>query len=107
MKILVQHPLTKKIKTVPFGYSWTFLLFNWFVPLFRKDWLTAFGLLLANLAVTYLSGADGNFGLVAMYAVYAGFYNKDYAKRLLKRGYQPVDEVSQKVLEQFELGGNK
>ncbi|MDR1693876.1 MAG: hypothetical protein LBR70_01595 [Lactobacillaceae bacterium] len=67
---------TGDIKTAPLGFSWTVLLFGFFVPLYRRDWDMALLMILLYIL---------SFGLVSI--VFAFFYNKMYARSLFERGY--------------------
>lgn len=74
-----------KIKSSPLGISWTTFFFGVFAPLFRGDWLGAFGvfcvLSVAGYAVSPITV------LVIQIAV-AVFYNYIYVSRLLAKGYE-------------------
>lgn len=64
------------VKEVPLGYSWTMLLFGFWVCVFRSDWWWALAMFIAGV-LTY--------GIAAV--VCSFFYNKSYAKRLFDKGY--------------------
>jgi len=49
-KLTIQAPDGSNVKTLSPMYSITTLLFNFFVPLFRKDW-KYFGIMLGSLFV--------------------------------------------------------
>ena len=36
-KINIKHTQSGMVKTGFYGYSWTYLIFGWFVPLFRGE----------------------------------------------------------------------
>lgn len=76
MAATLKHVTTGEVKTVPTGFSWTTLLFGFFVPLFRGDilWATIMlgvGILTAGFSVL----------------VFPFFYNKVYMDTLTKQGY--------------------
>ena len=49
-KLTIQAPDSSNVKTLSPMYSITTLLFNFFVPLFRKDW-KYFGIMIGSLLV--------------------------------------------------------
>lgn len=63
------------------GYSWSMLVFNGFVPLIRNDWIGGIVLIIINLLTS---------GLVSV--VYAFFYNKQYFKKMRRKGFIYYDE---------------
>ncbi|WFP21035.1 hypothetical protein P6165_15975 (plasmid) [Lactiplantibacillus plantarum] len=74
-----------KIKSSPLGISWTTFFFGVFAPLFRGDWLGAFGVLSVT---SYVISPIAT--LVIQIAV-AVFYNYIYISRLLAKGYELYD----------------
>ncbi len=66
-----------ELKTAPIGYSWTTLFFGPIPAAMRGDWPWAIGLTIGNI-LTY-----GLAGLVCSF-----FYNKQYAKSLINKGYK-------------------
>lgn len=75
-QFILKNPRTGSIKSAPAGFSWTTLLFGFLVPIYRKDWLWAVIILLAEIPT-----------LGAASIPFAFFYNKIYAKNLFKNGY--------------------
>ena len=69
-----------EIKKAPVGFSWTTLLFGFFVPAIRQDWLWALCLLIAAILIGPFAGI-----------VAAFFYNKVYIKSLVSKGYSIKD----------------
>jgi hypothetical protein len=65
------------VVTTPTGFSWTTLLFGFFVPLFRGDILWALIMVGAALLTAGIS-----------LIVFPFFYNKVYIDSLLKKGYR-------------------
>ena len=87
-KVILENKELNKIKNVPFLFSWTMLIFSFWVPLLRADFVWFILLLI-------LSFVTGGFGTV----IFAFFYNKMYIKDLLTKGYEPVDNESKALLD--------
>ena len=81
-KVALIHPQTGLIKSGFYGFSWTFLFFGWFVPLFRGELLIA----LLHFTITVIT-----IGLWQI--IFAFLYNKQYTTRLLEKGYVLSDTV--------------
>ncbi len=75
--VILESPLTGKIREAPIGFSWTVLFFSFFPPLFRNDWKWFAIMLFAFSA----SGGLSTF-------VFCFFYNKWYLKDLLGDGFK-------------------
>jgi hypothetical protein len=75
-RVALIHPQTGLIKSGFYGFSWTFLFFGWFVPLFRGELLIA----LLHFTITVIT-----IGLWQI--IFAFLYNKQYTTRLLEKGY--------------------
>ena len=75
--ITFENKKTKQLKLAPIGFSWTNLIFGFFVPLLRGDWKWA-GIFLALGFVTF------GFGCF----ITSFFYNKLYAEELIKTGFK-------------------
>jgi hypothetical protein len=69
-----------------YGFSWTFLFFGWFVPVFRGELLAA----LFHLAITVAT-------LGLWQVIIAFLYNKQYMTRMLEKGYvlNDTEEVNE------------
>jgi len=78
---------TGLLKTAPLGFSWTMLLFGIFVPLFRGDVKWFF----YSLIIAFVTFGIG-------WLVLPFLYNKIYIKNLIKKGYVPADDYSDKAL---------
>lgn len=88
------------IKTGFVGFSWTSFFFGFFVPLFRKDFKTAFILVVISLLLgAFTAGAGG----LLINIIFAFGYNKYYTSNLLKVGFTSSDELTKKLLEQYEI----
>ena len=83
-------------KEVPAGGSVVNFLFYPIIPFLRKDWLWAvIGVVV--IAVTFVLKLKI---LIFVYALFIGLqYNKFYIKQLLKNGYVPADNYSEKALQ--------
>lgn len=89
-KLILKNPRTDLLKEAPIGFSWTILFFDFFVPLYRKDFLWAFVMILCDAV---------SFGLSTFYFAFA--YNRIYAQSLFKKGfvlYQIQGDVPQKYI---------
>ncbi len=69
------------------GFSWTTLLFGFFVPIFRGDVKWFIAMMVAALCTFWISSI-----------IFAFIYNKLYTTKLLESGYEPTDEYSRGVL---------
>lgn len=78
--ISFKHPLTGAIKNAPVGYSWTTLLFGFFVPLLRGHWVGAVFILALSMFIFLFAGVVMSF-----------IYNKMYIKHLIGEGYKVSD----------------
>ncbi len=74
-------------KECPLGFSWTTLLFGFFVPLMRGWWLGMAIALIAPIPTFFLS-----------WFVFPFFANKMYVEHLLKQGYKPYSEQDAQIL---------
>ena len=75
-RVALIHPQTGLLKSGFYGFSWTFLFFGWFVPLFRGELMIA----LLHFTITVIT-----IGLWQI--IFAFLYNKQYTSRLLEKGY--------------------
>lgn len=74
-----------KIKSSPLGFSWTTFFFGVFAPLFRGDWLGAFGVFCVLSVTSYVVSPIATLVIQIVVAV---FYNHIYTSRLLAKGYE-------------------
>lgn len=83
-EITLYNPQSKDMQTIRLGYSFTMLLFGFFVPFFRRDWKTGFILMLCDIL-----------SLSAVSVIFAWFYNYYDVRRLIKKGYviQKIDGI--------------
>ena len=91
-KVRIIHSVSGIAKNGYTGYSWTYLLFGWFVPLLRGE----VGVALMHLLITIVSA-----GLSQL--IFAFIYNRQYMNRMLTSGWrlEPADanyELAKRVL---------
>ena len=93
-KVALIHPQTGLIKSGFYGFSWTFLFFGWFVPLFRGELLIA----LLHFTITVIT-----IGLWQI--IFAFLYNKQYTSRLLEKGYvlNDSEEVNEEARQKLGI----
>lgn len=75
-KVIIQHPVNGLTKNGYFGFSWTYLIFGWWVPLFRGE------LGVAALHLLFTLCTFGFWQLIVSF-----LYNKQYMTRMLEKGY--------------------
>jgi len=75
-EIQIKHSASGMIKTALYGFSWTYLFFGWFVPLFRGE----LGVGALHLLFTFFT-----FGLWQLIVCF--LYNKQYMTRMLTSGW--------------------
>ena len=84
-------------KQIPLGFCWTALLFQFCIPIFRKDpnWLKY---VIVGIIVMGITGFT--FGLSGIaYSIVLGLkYNQMYAKTLLDNGWRPATESDKQAL---------
>lgn len=96
--IRMRHPNTGIVKRGYYGFSWTYLFFGFWVPVFRGHYQMAFMHFLIWL-----------FGVVTLtwlpvQIMMAFFFNKFYTRRLLEDGYKFFDDMV-KINEACEILG--
>ena len=94
--ITLKHTTSGMLKECPTGFSFTTFLFGLFVPLFRKDLKWAAIMLAANVAYGILLeefNIPASSGL-AMPFVFGFYYNEQYIRDMLEKGYAPADAAS-------------
>jgi hypothetical protein len=91
--VLVKHQQSGLVKKGYFGYSWTYLLFGWLVPIFRGE---------VGIGVLHLLLTAFTFGIFQI--VMPFLYNKQYMTRLLTSGWQLSDEESTMAAARLKLG---
>jgi len=93
-KVALIHPQTGLMKSGFYGFSWTFLFFGWFVPLFRGELLIA----LMHFVITILTA-------FLWQIIFAFLYNKQYTTRLLEKGYvlNGTEEVNEEARQKLGI----
>ena len=91
--VLIKHQQSGLVKKGYFGYSWTYLLFGWLVPVIRGE----IGIGVLHLILTALT--FGVFQIVMPY-----LYNKQYMTRLLTTGWQMSDDEPVVAAARLKLG---
>ena len=91
-RVQLIQPETGLMKSGYYGFSWTFLFFGWFVPIFRGELLIG----LLHFVITVVT-----FGLWQV--IIAFLYNKQYMTRMLEKGYvlndsEDVNEAARRKL---------
>ena len=76
-KVMLRHPQSGLTKSGYVGWSWTYFLFGWFVPIIRGE----IGIGLLHLVLTAVT-----FGIFQW--IMSLIYNKQYMTRLLVSGWQ-------------------
>jgi hypothetical protein len=75
-KVRIIHEASGIAKDGYVGFSWTYLLFGWFVPVIRGE----VGVGLIHLVITFVS-----FGLSQL--IFPFLYNRQYMNRMLTSGW--------------------
>ena len=86
-RIILEHGTLNTTKEVPFLFSWTSVIFGFWVPLLRGDFKWFFIYLIVGL-LTYSLGV----------IVLAFFYNKIYINNLIEKGHKPANSKSKELL---------
>ncbi len=109
------------------GFSWTTLLFNFWVPVIRGDarWAIVMFIFLFCYSFVVVVTIGGMFadtdidkipddeligiflivslGSIIIDIIFAFTYNKQYTTRLLESGYEPTDEYSRGILRSRDM----
>ena len=91
--VLVKHGASGLVKKGYFGYSWTYLLFGWLVPVIRGE---------IGVGVLHLVLTAFTFGIFQIVMPY--LYNKQHMTRLLTSGWQLNDAPEINRAAQLKLG---
>ena len=92
-KIMLKHTQSGLIKYGYVGYSWTYLIFGWIVPIIRGE----IGIGVLHLILTAIT-----FGLFQ--AIMPFLYNKQFTSRLLTTGWELADNDERNNLARIKLG---
>ncbi len=92
--VLIKHLPSGMVKKGYFGFSWTYLIFGWWVPLFRGE----IGIAALHLLITLCT-------FFLWQIVMAFLYNKQYMTRMLvDKGYVLADTELTNTLARLHLG---
>jgi hypothetical protein len=91
--VIIQNPKNGLTRMGYFGFSWTYLLFGWWVPLIRGE----LGVAALHLIFTLITFGVWQF-------IVAFLYNKQYMIRMLEKGYILKDEPAVMARARAELG---
>ena len=91
-RVQLIQPETGLMKSGYYGFSWTFLFFGWFVPIFRGELFIS----LLHFVITLVT-------LGLWQVIIAFLYNKQYMTRMLEKGYvlndtEEINEVARRKL---------
>jgi CHASE2 domain-containing sensor protein len=75
-KVRIIHSVSGIAKSGYVGFSWTYLVFGWFVPVIRGE----LGVGVLHLVITFMS-----FGLSQL--IFPFLYNRQYMNRMLTAGW--------------------
>lgn len=92
-KVRIIHSVSGIAKSGYVGFSWTYLLFGWFVPVIRGE----LGVGVLHLIITFVS-----FGLSQL--IFPFLYNRQYMNRMLTTGwaldtFDPNYEIAREKLD--------
>ena len=90
--VLIRHTQSGLTRKGYYGFSWTYLFFGWFVPLFRGELSTAALHLLFTLFT---------FGLWQLILCF--IYNRQYMTRMLTSGWELADSEANNALARARL----
>ena len=91
--VIIQNPLNGLTRNGFFGFSWTYLFFGGFVPLFRGE--IGIGSLHILLSIV-------TFGISNL--IFCFMYNKQYMIRMLEKGYILKDTDTVMTAARVKLG---
>ena len=91
--IAIVHKESGMMKNGLYGFSWTYLFFGWFVPLFRGE------LGVAALHLLFSLVTLGIWQLIACF-----LYNQQYMTRMLTNGWELAGTETDNLAAQAALG---
>ncbi|TDR32219.1 hypothetical protein [Hydromonas duriensis] len=91
--VTIQNSTNGLTKSGYFGFSWTYLFFGWFVPLFRGE-----------LGVAALHALFSFLTLGVWQLIMPFLYNKQYMTRMLEKGYVLKDSEERMAQARQALG---
>ena len=91
--VLLKHPATGLTTKGYVGFSWTYLFFGFFVPLFRGE---------LSVAALHCLFSMLTFGIWQLFACF--LYNKQYMVRMIEKGYVLADNEDVNRLARIKIG---
>jgi hypothetical protein len=91
--VVIRHTASGLTQKGYVGFSWTYLFFGWFVPLFRGE----LGVAALHLLFTIVTG--GLWQLIVCF-----LYNRQYMIRMLTDGWVLADSEGRNALAAAKLG---
>jgi hypothetical protein len=91
--VTIKHSSSGLVKKGYYGFSWTYLFFGWFVPLFRGE---------LGVAALHLLFSVVTFGFWQL--VLCFLYNKQYMTRMLTNGWVLADSAERNSAAALRLG---
>jgi hypothetical membrane protein len=90
--VMMQHQASRLTKKGFFGYSWTYLIFGWLVPIFRGE---------IGIGALHLVLSICTFGIFHLIMPY--LYNRQYTSRQLTNGWVLADDPATMQLARYRL----
>ena len=91
--VIIKHPNSGMIKIGYYGFSWTYLFFGWFVPLFRGE---------LGVAALHMLFSIITLGLWQI--IVAFLYNRQYMTRMFMTGWVLEDSEGNNEMAAQRLG---
>ncbi len=91
--IPIKHQKSGMMKTGLYGFSWTYLFFGWFVPLFRGE---------LGVGALHLLFSLVTFGLWQF--IFSFLYNNQYMTRMLTNGWELAGTEEESLRARAALG---
>ena len=91
--IPIKHKQSGMMKQGYYGFSWTYLFFGWFVPLFRSE---------LGVGALHLLFSIATFGLWQL--IFSFLYNKQYMTRMLTNDWELAGTEEQNLQARAALG---
>ena len=91
--VMMKNDSNGLVKKGVIGFSWTYLLFGWWVPLLRGE---------LGVAALHLLFSIVTFGLWQF--IVSFLYNKQYTSRLIENGYRFADSESMNIFAAGKIG---
>ncbi len=89
----IKHSQSGMMKTGFYGFSWTYLFFGWFVPLFRSE----LGVGALHLLFTFVTLGLWQF-------IFCFLYNKQYMTRMLTNDWELAGTEGENLKARAALG---